>query len=307
MSTSCICCTTDGDIRRALFLLLLQIVKPFPVNGTQTESREAKIAELVLKCIWKLARNIPDDLKSQALDPIELFPAIEQFLQSIPPNDWRARATNKVPSGDMPLRTIKVIIQHVVGMLRYPLCTINSLTGQIAEFREDVYDQLSTAFDDPSATIVYPYVYRILNARPREDTAGPESTNGQQSPPSASRPQSTASSSRVASGQRDSIASRPLSQRSATPPQADLDDQLNAIWMRVSEDSSGHKDALDDLYTFMKAHPEMKLKIEAMIDGTGGVFVRYIKRALASRQAEDELRSGMSRTNSSTFLYLSFH
>jgi len=68
--------------------------------------------------------------------------------------------------------------------------------------------------------------------------------------------------------------------------------------MRVSEDSSGHKDALDDLYVFMKAHPEMKLKIEAMIEGTGGVFVRYIKRALASRQAEDELRSGVSRTNS---------
>ena len=55
----------------------------------------------------------------------------------------------------------------------------------------------------------------------------------------------------------------------------------------------------------MKAHPDMKLKIEAMIEGTGGVFVRYIRRALASRQAEDELRSGMSRTNSSASLYLS--
>ena len=32
-------------------------------------------------------------------------------------NEWRARATNKVPSGDMPLRTIKVVIQHVVGEL----------------------------------------------------------------------------------------------------------------------------------------------------------------------------------------------
>ncbi len=74
--------------------------------------------------------------------------------------------------------------------------------------------------------------------------------------------------------------------------------------MRVSEDSSGHKDALDDLHTFMKAHPEMRLKIEAMIEGTGGVFVRYIKRALASRQAEDELRSGVSRTNSSASLYI---
>lgn len=94
---------------------MLQIVKPFPINATMPDAREAKVAELVLKCIWKLARNIPGDLEKQHLDPIELFPAIEHFLQSIPPNEWRARATNKVPSGDMPLRTIKVIIQHVVG------------------------------------------------------------------------------------------------------------------------------------------------------------------------------------------------
>lgn len=183
-----------------------------------------------------------------------------------------------------------------------------ALTNSTAEFREDVYDHLSTAFDDPSATIVYPYVYRILNARPREDAAASsnEPTNGRHTPPSNSRPQSVASSSRVVNGLRQSTTSRPLSQRSATPPQADLDDQLNAIWMRVSEDSSGHKDALDDLHTFMKAHPEMRLKVEAMIDGTGGVFVRYIKRALASRQAEDELRSGVSRTNSSAPLYTLF-
>lgn len=100
---------------RALFALLLQIVKPFPSNATLPESKEAKVAELVLKCVWKLARNIPQDLAENHLDPVELFPAIEHFLQSVPPNEWRARATNKVPCGDMPLRTIKVIIQHVVG------------------------------------------------------------------------------------------------------------------------------------------------------------------------------------------------
>jgi cytoskeleton-associated protein 5 len=101
----------------ALFGLLLQITKPFPQDGTSAESKEAKVAELVLKCVWKLARGIPSDLKKNALDPVELFPAIENFLQSIPPNEWRARAAAKVPCGDMPLRTIKVIIQHVVGEL----------------------------------------------------------------------------------------------------------------------------------------------------------------------------------------------
>ena len=99
----------------ALFALLLRIVKPFPANGTAPDSQEAKVAELVLKCVWKLARSIPQDLEKQILDPVELFPAVEHFLQSVPPNEWRARATNKVPCGDMPLRTIKVIIQHVVG------------------------------------------------------------------------------------------------------------------------------------------------------------------------------------------------
>lgn len=101
-----------------MFSLLLQIVKPFPSNGILADSKEAKVAELVLKCVWKLARNIPQDLGEGQLDPVELFPAIEHFLQSVPPNEWRARATNKVPCGDMPLRTIKVIIQHVVG--EYP-------------------------------------------------------------------------------------------------------------------------------------------------------------------------------------------
>lgn len=102
-------------LSRALFALLLKVIKPFPSNSTSPDSKEAKMAELVLKCIWKLARNIPQDLTDNKLDAAELFPAIEHFLQSVPPNEWRARATNKVPCGDMPLRTIKVIIQHVVG------------------------------------------------------------------------------------------------------------------------------------------------------------------------------------------------
>ncbi|KAG8823574.1 Microtubule-associated protein, microtubule dynamics during spindle orientation, partial [Serendipita sp. 399] len=239
-------------IFRALFLLLLQIVKPFAMNGTKAEDRPAKVAELVLKCIWKLARNIPDDLKNHVLDPVELFPAIEQFLQSIPPNDWRARATNKIPSGDMPLRTVKVIIQHVV-----------------AEFREDVYDHLSSAFDDPSATIVYPYVYRILNARPKDDAS--KAAERPPSPPQSipqsakssvfSRPRQDSTASHASTSQQSYEASgrsTPHSQHTAN--QGDLDEQLNAIWLKASAAENGamHKDAINDLWNFVKAYPEMK-------------------------------------------------
>lgn len=90
-------------------------MKPFPTNGTTAESKDAKLAELVLKCVWKMARSIPQELQKGHLDAVELFPAIERFLQSIPPNEWRSRAQNRIPLGDMPLRTVKVIIQHIVG------------------------------------------------------------------------------------------------------------------------------------------------------------------------------------------------
>ncbi|KAF7322950.1 Microtubule associated protein [Mycena chlorophos] len=274
------------SIFRALFALLLQIVKPFPANGTAPDSKEAKVAELVLKCVWKLARNIPQDLKEERLDPVELFPAIEQFLQSVPPNEWRARATNKVPCGDMPLRTIKVIIQHVVAF-----------------YGDDVYDLLSAAFDDPSATIVYPYVYRILNSSSRQAA---EATVRQNGSSHAATPTSPVSSSRPISPQetnsaRHSSPSRPTSVSShaevgASPPQhaeePDPDAQLLVIIGHISSETTGalHKEGITELHHFLKAYPHKRPKVDKLLDSTGAAFRKYITRALASRAAEDQER-----------------
>ncbi|TDL27444.1 microtubule associated protein [Rickenella mellea] len=276
---------------RALFTLLLQIVKPFPTNGTMADSKEAKIAELVLKCIWKLARNIPSDLEKLELDPVELFPAIEHFLQSIPPNEWRARATNKVPSGDMPLRTIKVIIQHVV-----------------AHYGDDVYDLLSSSFDDPSATIVYPYVYRILNtSRAIVETTAPNGNGFHQTPqnPTTSNqpPSPQATSSAMSLGQRNSANSHRTSPSSSstngiatfpnTAEEPDPDDQLLTIISHISSETTGamHKEGITELHHFLKAYPHKKPRVDKMLESTGPAFRKYIARALASRAADDEERT----------------
>lgn len=188
---------------------------------------------------------------------------------------------------------------------------ISDLHHFVAEFREDVYDHLSQAFDDPSATIVYPYVYRILNARPKDDAVSP---TAEMRPPSPAQvrpatPQSTRSSTFSSRARQNSAASRTSTAHStaplpsvsgrSTPQQAsenelELEDQLNTIWMKASAAENGamHKDAINDLWNFIKTHPQMKPRVDAMIDGTGGVYMRYIRRALASRQAEDDLRSG---------------
>ncbi|KAF8212269.1 microtubule associated protein [Mycena galopus ATCC 62051] len=284
------------SIFRALFALLLQIVKPFPANGTASDSKEAKVAELVLKCVWKLARNIPQDLAEERLDPVELFPAIEHFLQSVPPNEWRARATNKVPCGDMPLRTIKVIIQHVVAF-----------------YGDDVYDLLSASFDDPSATIVYPYVYRILNSNSRQvpdapaRNGGPEHAPATPVSPASSRPISPQESAPVTSASnRHSSPSRrtdsPTSSGRASHPEngafaphaeePDPDAQLLVIIGHISSETTGalHKEGITELHHFLKAHPHKRPRVDKMLDSTGAAFRKYITRALASRAAEDQER-----------------
>ncbi|KAJ7774661.1 microtubule associated protein [Mycena maculata] len=283
------------SIFRALFALLLQIVKPFPGNGTAPDSKESKVAELVLKCVWKLARNIPQDLTEERLDPVELFPAIEHFLQSVPPNEWRARATNKVPCGDMPLRTIKVIIQHVVAF-----------------YGDDVYDLLSASFDDPSATIVYPYVYRILNSNSRPAPDMPVRHNGgpvDHAPPApvspaSSRPMSPQETGSIASGDhRHSSPSHRTSPSSSShhidngaigsnAEEPDPDAQLLVIIGHISSETTGalHKEGITELHHFLKAHPHKRPRVEKMLESTGAAFRKYINRALASRAAEDEER-----------------
>ncbi|CUA69428.1 Cytoskeleton-associated protein 5 [Mus musculus] [Rhizoctonia solani] len=291
------------SVLRALFNLLLQLTKPFPANGTNADAKEAKVAELVLKCVWKLARNIPTDLQKGAIDPIELLPALETFLQTIPPNDWRQRSANKIPCGDMPLRTIKVIIQHIV-----------------AHYADEVYELLSAAFDDPSATIIYPYVFRILNSaekqlasesgRPRSGTNG--STRSVSPDRQLVRPHvtpsypstSTAASSIAPTHYQPAARSSSGNSRSPSlsggatfqgPPieEPDPDARLDEILGHISSETTGalHKEGITELHHFLKAHPHKKARVDQLLDQTGPSFRKYIARALASRAAEDEERN----------------
>jgi cytoskeleton-associated protein 5 len=297
-----------------LFALLLQIVRPFPSQGTLPDSQEARVAELVLKCIWKLARNIPQDLAELKLDPVELFPAIEHFLQSVPPNEWRARSANRVPCGDMPLRTIKVIIQHVVGEYISLFFTHTISHSHPAHYGDDVYDILSGSFDDPSATIVYPYVYRILNSSTTKaenggqthhrNGSGPtESIRGSSPVPTsrAGSPDGTASVVSALSGEvrQSSPSHRTSRSRSSingvvSPPaeEPDPDAQLNAIIGHISSETTGamHKEGITELHHFLKQYPHKKARVDKLLEATGPAFRKYISRALASRAAEDEER-----------------
>jgi cytoskeleton-associated protein 5 len=169
-----------------------------------------------------------------------------------------------------------------------------------------VYDLLSASFDDPSATIVYPYVYRILNSSAKTDADEPVRRNGaldqvarpySQASSRAASPQETSSSTsqkgRNSSPNRTSTAS--LNGNDASVPtngDPDPDRQLLTIIGHISSETTGalHKEGITELHHFLKAHPHKRPRVEKMLESTGAAFRKYINRALASRAAEEQER-----------------
>ena len=189
-----------------------------------------------------------------------------------------------------------------------------SLIGDItAHYGDEVYDFLSGAFDDPSATIVYPYVYRILNSSARAGADAPAKRNGV-SHESTVRPISRASSRPISPHEREraesvaSIGNRPYAQSHRTSPstsslngngqfsppiqEPDPDAQLLSIIGHISSETTGamHKEGITELHHFLKAYPHKRPRVEKMLESTGPAFRKYITRALASRAAEDQER-----------------
>lgn len=109
---------TLGDLNKiyaALFDLLASSVSYSGGKGSAEAAMQARLPELVLKCTMKLARNIKEDLKSGAVQAERLLTTLETFLQRITPSDWKQRVAEDVPLGDMPLRTVKFLIQGLCG------------------------------------------------------------------------------------------------------------------------------------------------------------------------------------------------
>ena len=175
-----------------------------------------------------------------------------------------------------------------------------------AQYGDDVYDYLSSAFDDPSATIVYPYVYRILNSSTKTAAEVPIRHEPIREEPRQSvvmsrpiSPQTTVSSRSVTSdphappSSSSHTRSRSASSAAETVQEPDLDDQLNTIIDHISSESTGamHKEGITELHHYLKAYPHKKPKVDKILESTGPAFRKYITRALASRAAEDEERN----------------
>jgi cytoskeleton-associated protein 5 len=79
----------------------------------EPSDQRVKYAELVMKCLWKLTKSLKQTLEQKALDVSDLLSELHKFFMASPPSEWKRRAADKLPLGDMPLRTVKTILHEL--------------------------------------------------------------------------------------------------------------------------------------------------------------------------------------------------
>ncbi|KAI8994916.1 armadillo-type protein [Pilobolus umbonatus] len=139
----------ENSNRNVTFSALLSILGTCSAGlrpGDSPSAKDTKYTELIMKCLWKLAKTIQDNLRTNILNADELLYEINEFFIKTPPTEWKRRASDNIPLGEMPLRTVKTLLLELVNGLG------------------DSTFQHLTLIEDPQRSSVYPYLHHMLEA-----------------------------------------------------------------------------------------------------------------------------------------------
>lgn len=105
-----------------------------------------KHAEYIMKCLWRLTKQIGSHLKDESLKVERLLFDIHSFFNIIPPMEWKSRASQHLPLEDLPLRTVKTILHELVVSVKSDILKYLTL---IPNFKENsfVYTYLKTMLE----------------------------------------------------------------------------------------------------------------------------------------------------------------
>ncbi|WVQ95173.1 hypothetical protein IAU59_002267 [Kwoniella sp. CBS 9459] len=257
---------------QVMFRLLLDLTRDFSTSRVVAEDPRAAHPDLVIKCLWKRCKILDDDFRSGRLKPGPLLAVLEDFLQGVGPSEYRKRAVEGIALGDMPLRTVKTIIQK---MLVYT-----------QEAGLEVYDILLNQFGDEAAsTIVYTYVFRLAgreNARP-----APLRTKSPLMPVNETDRPASSTSHHTAISERE----RPVSAASASgsnPPVEEQKEETEAERLVKNLRSENQAKSLDGIYAFIKSRADAEAEVDAAIVAhLTPTFQTYVRRMIDQRKNSD--------------------
>ncbi|OCF32654.1 microtubule Associated protein [Kwoniella heveanensis BCC8398] len=247
---------------QVMFRLLLDLTRDFSTLRVKAEDPRAAHPDLVIKCLWKRCKILDDDFRSGRLKPGPLLAVLEEFLQGVGPSEYRRRAVEGIALGDMPLRTVKIIIQK---MLVYT-----------QEAGLEVYDILLNQFGDEAAsTIVYTYVFRLAgreNARPAPlRTRSPLMPVNESERPTSSTGHLTAAS-----------------ERERQTPVEEQKEETEAERLVKNLRSENQAKSLDGIYAFIKSRADAEAEVDAAIVAhLTPTFQTYVRRMIDQRKNSD--------------------
>ncbi|KAG0261640.1 Microtubule-associated protein, microtubule dynamics during spindle orientation [Mortierella polycephala] len=141
----------ENSNRNATFsaLLLILVRCAQQLRNLEDSAHQAKFGDLIMKCIWKLTKTIKESVAAGTLKANELLADMNDFLVSISPPEWKRRAQEGVPLGDLPLRTVKTV-----------LVELSSGMG------DEIFNHLDL-IHDPTKSAIHQYLVHMTGSKKR--------------------------------------------------------------------------------------------------------------------------------------------
>ncbi|KAJ3290966.1 Cytoskeleton associated protein 5 [Rhizoclosmatium sp. JEL0117] len=300
----------DNTDRNLSFGILLNLLEQSATSSVHCSPEElplqAKYTELVMKCLWKLTKVIPQLIQEKQLDAGQLILGVHEFLRVSPPNEWKRRAAEKVvPQADMPLRTVKTILHELCNCLGEKALDCTALIEDPS--RSHAVGYMRQMLGQPAAAASTSNESKIANLPSRQAAASPTSADFDQRLSALKRSMTMPvreSSDRISTLETSEVKPAekpvPVIRRASTGPlsEVEADAQLTIIFARISAKEET-KQGIADLYQFRKQHPDCDVYVNQHLSKTGNYFQGYIKRGLSALEAEERSERAASVSHTS--------
>lgn len=276
------------QLEKALNILIVKVLEGVPQNRSYsallTVLREAfrmppseadKFPELVMKCLWKLTKQLANNLQvTGRISVPELLSEVHGFLTSLPPIEWKMRSNEGLPFQDLPLRTVKTILHEIVQH-----CGIG------------VLDELSL-IPEPEDSFVLSYLKAMLQARGITEKQINAHLNAADTDVAMEVDQVEASDD--VEMVFDSVGVESQLQQSNLSSE-----QVSTFLREVCSQICSKPDTrlgLQQLYEFRSAHPYALDQINQFLTGLGDFFHKYITRCLERIEVEQSQAASLKRS-----------
>ena len=276
------------QLEKALNILIVKVLEGVPQNRSYsallTVLREAfrvppvetdKFPELVMKCLWKLTKQLSMNLQVIGRISVpELLAEVHSFLTALPPIEWKMRSNEGLAFQDLPLRTVKTILHEIVQH-----CGIS------------VLDEL-TLIPEPEESFVLSYLKAMLQARGISEQEINYHLN-------------SSNNLEMDVDQTEDSTDVEMKVDSSEPYQSELQskelssEQISSFLREVCSQICSKPDTrlgLQQLYEFRVAHPYSLEQINQFLAGLGDFFHKYISRSLERIEVEQMQAASLKRS-----------